>query len=69
MDINDIMAEVAQKEGVSVRELKDKVQAAIDAAMASPDPKVQAFWNVMPYVGEKPTPEEVIGYLAGGIAG
>ena len=67
MDINDIMQEAARREGVPVTELEDKIQAAIDAAMASPDPKARAFWNTMSYTGAKPTPEEVIGYIANGI--
>ena len=39
-------------------------QKAIDDAMQSDDPAVQAYWKKIKYKGEKPTPEEVVLYIA-----
>lgn len=55
---------IAMCEGVSVTEVREEIQKTIDEAMKSDDPKIQAYWNKMPYKGEKPTPEEVVLYIA-----
>lgn len=41
-----------------------EIEIAIFAASNCTDPKVQAFWESVPRKGERPTPEEVIVYLA-----
>ena len=48
---------IAKKEGISVDEVRCEIQKAIDDAMQSDDPAVQAYWK-------KPTPEEVVLYIA-----
>ena len=55
---------IAARDGISVKEVREKIMKAIDIAFASPDPAVQEQWRKMPYRGEKPTPEEVVVYLA-----
>ncbi len=63
-DINDIIRHIAKQEGVSEQEVLDEMQKAIDAGYSNPDPSVQAYWASMPFKG-KPTPQELIVYLAG----
>ena len=55
---------IAKREGGSVTEVREEIQKTIDEAMKSDDPKIQAYWNNMPCKGEKPTPEEVVMYIA-----
>ena len=55
---------IAMREGISVTEVRKEIQKSIDEAMKSDDPKIQAYWNKMSYKGEKPTPEEVVLYIA-----
>lgn len=55
---------IAKSEGISVKEVKQEIQKAIDDVMQSDDPAVQAYWKKMKYKGEKPTPEEVVLYIA-----
>ena len=45
-------------------ETAKRIQKAIDDAMQSDDPAVQAYWKKIKYKGEKPTPEEVVLYIA-----
>ena len=63
-DINNIIRHIAKQEGVSEQEVLVEMQKAIDAGYNAPDPAVQAYWASMPFKG-KPTPEELIVYLAG----
>ena len=55
---------IAKSEGISVNEVKQEKQKAIDEAIQSDDPAIQAYWKKMKYKGEKPTPEEVVLYIA-----
>lgn len=55
---------IAKSEGISVNEVKQEIQKAIDDAIQSDDPAIQAYWKKMKYKGEKPTPEEVVLYIA-----
>lgn len=55
--------QLAIRDGISVAEVREEIQKAIDIGMASPDPDVQKQWSKMSYRGEKPTPEEVVMYL------
>jgi len=63
------IAEIAKRHGVSQQEVRREIQAAIDAAMANPDPAVRLFWASVPRAGKKPTPEEAIPYMAGQVMG
>lgn len=55
--------QLAIRDGVSVAEVREEIQKAIDIGMASTDPTVQEQWKKMLHRGEKPTPEEVVLYL------
>lgn len=55
---------IARKEGISVDEVRQEIQKAIDDAMQSDDPAVQAYWRKIKFKGKKPTPEEVVLYIA-----
>lgn len=61
---NRYLKRVALEHGVSISEVKSEITIAIEMAMSNTDPKIQAQWRDIPYKGEKPTPEEVITYLA-----
>ncbi len=54
----------AKKNGVSVEEVKFEIQKLIDDASDNADPVIRAFWMSIPHEGAKPTPEEVIFFLA-----
>lgn len=66
-DITKVFEEIATREGVSVAEIREEIQKAIDAGLESPDPAVQQRWSKMPCKGDKPTPEDVIAYVVGQI--
>lgn len=55
---------IARKEGISVDEVRQEIQKAIVDAMQSDDPAVQAYWRKIKFKGKKPTPEEVVLYIA-----
>lgn len=59
------LKKLAQKEGVSVETVRREIENAITAAQRSTDPQAQKFWKSVPRKGERPTPEEVIVYIAG----
>lgn len=63
MNSKNVLEIVAEKEGVSVEEVRREIQLAIDDAMKNPDPKIQAQWRKIPKKGKKPTPEEVIAFV------
>lgn len=63
MKTNKILKKVAQKNCVSIMEVKREIQAALDEGMRSSDPKVLDYWKSIPCKGEKPTIDEVITYL------
>ncbi len=60
---NDVIRQIAKREGVSEQAIIDEMQKAIDEGCASADPTVRAYWSSMPFKG-KPTPQELIVYLA-----
>lgn len=55
---------IAARDGVSVSEVREEIQKAIDIGMSSPAPAVQEQWRKMSSHGEKPNPEEAMLYLA-----
>lgn len=59
------LKKLAQREGVSEETVRREIEVAIAEAMKSPEPQAQAFWRTIPHKGERPTPEEVIAYIAG----
>jgi DNA polymerase elongation subunit (family B) len=58
------ITKLAAEKGISVKEVRREIQIAIDAGMANQDPNVQAYWKKMIESGVKPTPEDVIEYIA-----
>lgn len=55
---------VAKKNHTTPERVRWEMQLAMDKAMASPDPIVQAGWVRIPRKGEKPTLEEFVSYMA-----
>lgn len=60
----EAITKLAAQKGVSAEEIRREIQIAIDAGMANQDPDVQAYWKKMLNKGVKPTPEDVIVYIA-----
>lgn len=54
----------AKQKGISTEECIKEIELAIDEAMKSDDPLVQARWKLIPRKGEKPTAEEFVDYVA-----
>lgn len=64
MDSEKILEMTAEKCGVSVGEVWSGIAAAIEAGMECTVPEAAAFWKSVPRRGEKPTPEELLDFLA-----
>lgn len=62
--IEAVLAQIARKNNTTKEHVRRELQYAMDIAMASPDPAVQARWAAIPRKGEKPTLEEFICYMA-----
>ena len=67
MNINKILKEIADKNNVSVEEVRNDIQEALDCGWNSKDEKVQGHWRKIPTNYEKPTLEEVILYIINSI--
>ena len=63
MDFDNIIRQIADKNGVSPTEVKNEMKKAIRVGMQSPDPKVQAHWRKISPSGKEPTINEVLTYL------
>ena len=63
--LNKIIRQIASINQVSSLEVREKMQLAMEAAMANPDPAVQAMWDSIPKKGDKPTLDEFMDYLIG----
>jgi hypothetical protein len=55
---------LAKQKGISEGEVRREIEVAIAEGMKSSESKALAFWETIPRRGEKPTPEEVIAYIA-----
>jgi hypothetical protein len=55
---------LAKQKGISEGAVHHEIEIAIQEAMKSPNLQAQEFWKSIPHKGEKPTPEEVIAYIA-----
>lgn len=67
MNIDKILNEIADKNNVSVEEVLNDIQEALDYGWNSKDKKVQEYWRKIPSKYEKPTLEEVILYIVNSI--
>ena len=54
---------IAEKESLSVEDVRIEMMAAIAEGMSSSDPVVKEMWNNVPCKGEVPEPEELIAWL------
>lgn len=59
-----ILVQIAEREHVTVQEVRDEMQAAIEEAQQSSDPAIQALWASIPRKGTALTLEEFISYMA-----
>lgn len=66
MSMRKIYRKVARKHGVSVKEVKEEMQKALDYAYTNtPDDGItEAYQKQVPSKGEIPTPDEFIKYAA-----
>lgn len=58
-----ILEQIAKSEHTSPEHVRQEMQKAMDLAMASTDPAIQAKWAHIPKSGEKLTLEEFVEYL------
>jgi hypothetical protein len=62
---NRALIKAARRNGVSLESLLGEIELAIAIGMADPDPAAQAFWRSVPRTGDRPTPAELVEYIAG----
>lgn len=55
---------LAEQKEISEDAIRSEIELAIAESMKSTEIQAQLFWNAIPYKGEKPTPEEVVAYIA-----
>jgi len=55
---------IADREGISVEQVRKHIQVAMLGGLVSSDPTVRVCWARIPCAGEVPTPEEVIAACA-----
>lgn len=63
MELNEILEQIAVKNGVSIEQVRQDIQEALDKGWNNSDEKVQAYWRKIPTKHKKPTLEEVILYM------
>lgn len=63
MNINRIFKQIAIKNGVSVAQVRQDIQKALDEGWNSTDENVRSYWRKIPTKYKKPTLEEVILYI------
>lgn len=64
MNINEIIKQVAKLNNTTPEEVYAEIQIVLDVAFNSQDPEVQKKWAKIPLQGNRPTPEEVVPFLA-----
>lgn len=68
---NDILDEVAKRNGVSLEEVMQQISACISIGMETAkqenNKKALAIWEAIPGSGDRPTPEELLVFLVGKI--
>lgn len=65
----DALKTVAQREGKSVREVREAIRDAIRCGMEDPDPNVRKLWDSIPRTGDAVEPEDLIVWAITQIAG
>lgn len=63
MNVNKIFQQIAIKKGISVTQVRQEIQAALDEGWNSSDENVKACWRKIPARNKKPTLEEVFSYI------
>lgn len=63
-EVRELLEQVAKKNHATIEEVYKEMQIAIDAGFDNPDPEVQKMWKQIPFKGDRPTPEDVIPYVA-----
>lgn len=58
-----VLEQVAENNGVSVKEVKEAIEMAIGEAMDNSNSTAQLFWSQIPRVGERPTATELVKYI------
>jgi len=58
-----VLERVAGTEMVSLDEVRSEIELLIARERENPDPKVQEFWDCVPYAGDQITAEELLIYL------
>ena len=58
-----ILEQIAIANQVSPSDVREKMQLAMESAMANPSPAVQAMWDSIPKKGAKPTLDKFMEYL------
>ena len=61
--LEKIIHQIARVNRTSSLEVREKMQQAMEDALANPDPSVQAMWASIPRRGSRPTLEEFMDYL------
>ena len=68
MNMRKIYRELAKKYGVSAKEVREEMQAALTDAYTNPlnnNVITKPYQNRIPHQGEMPTPQEAVRYLVG----
>lgn len=56
--------QIAAKNHISADEVRLQMRIAMINGLASNDPKIKAYWQSIPRIGDVPTPEEFIAYTS-----
>lgn len=54
---------LARDNGITVEEMNQYITARIRRGLVSPESSVRRQWEMIPCIGEIPTPEEYLGYV------
>ena len=64
MTYDKILKEVAKKYNTNPLEVHQEIKKVIDIGFEDPDPVIHARWMQISPNGKKPTPEELLFYIA-----
>ena len=63
-EFKELLNAVAKQHNTTPEEVYKEMQIAIDFGFDNPDPEVQKIWKQIPLKGERPTPKDLIPYMA-----